>query len=225
MRGGTTTRIALVMTALVLAAHPATAQSRGAQLTTGLSLASLGTYAAFADGDCSRHRFTVLQNGRCEWLTLGGKWVGVPPDRPRRQMVVGLAVAGVGGLIAGGAWEPSRAVDALATAGAGFMLLAAARNEGFVPGTVHTKGDDGRWFTDCPIEMGGMGGIFGASYDGSPGEEYPLPECRHTSFNRLNGMWAGVAALGLAAGRWLWRAGLDVEVSPSVVAVSKTIEF
>ena len=214
-------RIALVLTVLVLAAHPAAAQSRGAQLTTGLSLASLGTYAAFADGDCSQHRFTVLQNGRCEWLTLAGKWVGVPPDRPQRQMAVGLAVTGVGGLIASGAWEPSRAIDALATAGAGFMLLAAARNEGYVPGTVHTRADDGRWFTDCPAEMGG---IVGAIYDES-GEGYPLPECRHTSFDRLNGMWAGVAALGLAAGRWLWRGGLDVEVSPSVVEVSKTIEF
>ena len=64
----------LVVTALLLAAHPVAAQSRGAQLTTGLSLASLGTYAAFADGDCSKHRFTVLQNGHCEWLTLAGKW-------------------------------------------------------------------------------------------------------------------------------------------------------
>ena len=147
-------RIALVLMALALAAHPAEAQSRGAQLATGLSLASLGTYAAFADGDCSRHRFTVLQNGRCEWRTLGGKWVGMPPDRPRRQMAAGLAVAGVGGLIASGAWE-SRAVDALATAGAGFMLLAVARNENYVPGTIHVEGDDGWWFTDCP--HGGMG--------------------------------------------------------------------
>ena len=219
-------RIALVLTVLVLAAHPAAAQSRGAQLTTGMSLASLGAYAAFADRDCSRHRFSVLQNRRCEWLDLAGKWIGVSPDRPQKQMAVGLAVAGVGGLIASGAWEPSRTVDALATAGAGFMLLAAARNEGYVPGTVHTLADDGRWFTDCPGEMGG---IVGAVYypSDSPGEYdgYPLPECRHTSFNRLNGMWTGVAVLGLAAGRWLWRGGLDVEVSPSAVAVSKTIEF
>ena len=213
-------RIALVLTALVLAAHPAAAQSRGAQLTTGLSLASLGTWAAFADGDCNQYRFTVLQNGRCEWRTLGGKWVGVPADRPQRQMAVGLAVAGVGGLIASGAWEPSRAVDALATAGAGFMLLAAARNENYTPGTIHIEGDGGRWFTQCPHGIG----THGASYDSS-GTGYDLPECRHTSFNRLNAMWAGVAALGLAAGRWLWRGGLDVEVQPGAVAVSKTIEF
>ena len=65
---------------------------------------------------------------------LGGKWVGVAPDRPGRQMAVGLAVAGVGGLIASGAWEPSRAVDALATAGAGFMLLARITAGSGVPG-------------------------------------------------------------------------------------------
>ena len=214
-------RIALVLTVLALAAHPASAQSRGAQLTTGLSLASLGVYAAFADGDCSRHRFTVLQNGRCEWRTLGGKWIGMPPDRPRRQMAAGLAVAGVGGLVASGAWE-SRAVDALATAGAGFMLLAVARNENYVPGTIHTQADDGRWFTDCPHGIG----IFGAEYDES-GRGYPLPECRHTSFNRLHGMWAGVAALGLAAGRWLWRDEpvVNIAVRPGAVEVGKTVRF
>ena len=220
---------ALALAVLVLAAGPAAAQSRGAHLTTGLSLASLGAYAAFADGDCSRHRFSVLQNGRCEWLDLAGRWNGVSPDRPQRQMAVGLAVAGLGGLMAGGVWEPSRTVDALVTAGAGFMLLVAARNEGYVPGTVHTFADDGRWFTECPHDMGGFGGTFGAVYvpSDTPGEYdgYPLDECRHTSFNRLNGMWTGVAVLGLAAGRWLWRGGLDVEVSPSAVAVSKTIEF
>ena len=150
-------RTALALTVLILAAHPASGQSRGAQLTTGLGLASMGAYAAFADGDCSRHRFTVLQNGRCEWRTLGGRWVGVAPDRPRRQMAAGLAVAGVGGLIASGAWEPSRAVDALATAGAGFMLLAVARNENYTPGTVHVQADDGWWHTMCPHGIGTHG--------------------------------------------------------------------
>ena len=214
--------IALAAAVAALAVHPAAAQSRGAQLTTGLSLASLGTYAAFADRDCSQHRWTVLQNGRCEWRTLGGRYVGVPADLPRRQMAVGLAVAAVGGLMAGGAWEPSRALDALATAGAGVMLLAVARNENHTPGTVHIEGDDGWWYTQCPQDMG----TYGASYDPS-GAGYDLPECRHTSFNRLNAMWGGVAALGLAVGRWLWRdePKLNVEVQPGAFAVSKTIEF
>ena len=214
-------RIVFALAALLLAAYPAAAQSRGVQLTTGVSLASLGAYAAFADGDCSRHRFTVLQNGRCEWRTLGGKWVGMPPDRSRRQMAVGLAVAGVGGLIASGAWE-SRAVDALAAAGAGFLLLAVARNESYTPGTVHVQADDGGWHTMCPHGIT----THGASYDPS-GEGYPLDECRRTSFNRLHAMWSGVAALGLAAGRWLWRdePAVNIEVRPGAVGVSKTIAF
>ena len=37
-------RIALAAAAITLATHPTAAQSRGAQLTTGLSLASLGAY-------------------------------------------------------------------------------------------------------------------------------------------------------------------------------------
>ncbi len=215
-------QIALAAAAIVVAAHPATAQSRGAQLTTGLSLASLGTYAAFADGDCSNIPFTVQQNGQCEWRTLGGRYLGVRPDLPRRQMAVGLAAAGIGGLIASGAWRPSRTVDALATAGAGVMLLTVARNENYVPGTVHIEGGDGQWFTQCPHGQV----TYGAAYDSS-GAGYDLPECRHTSFNRLNAMWAGVATLGLAAGRWLWRDGpkLDVEVQPSAIAFRKTIEF
>ena len=132
-------RIALAATAIALATHPSAAQSRGAQLTTGLSLASLGAWAAFADGDCSNDPLTVLQNGRCEWRTLGGRYLGVPPELPRRQMAVGLAAAGIGGLMAGGAWAPSRTVDALATAGAGVMLLTVARNENYVPGTVPSR--------------------------------------------------------------------------------------
>ena len=216
-------RIALAATAIALATHPAAAQSRGAQLTTGLSLASLGTYAAFADRDCSNIPLTVLQNGRCEWRTLGGRYLGVPPDLPRRQMAVGLAAAGIGGLMASGAWAPSRTVDALATAGAGVMLLTVARNENHVPGTVHIEGDDGRWFTQCPHG----GGIWGAVYDSSGEGHDDLPECRDTSFNRLNAMWAGFAALGLAAGRWLWRdePKLNVDVQPGAIAISKTIEF
>ena len=215
-------RIALAATAVALATHPAAAQSRGAQLTTGLSLASLGTYAAFADRDCSNMSLTVLQNGRCEWRTLGGRYLGVPPDLPRRQMAVGLAAAGIGGLMASGAWAPSRTVDALATAGAGVMLLTVARNENHVPGTVHTEGGDGRWFTQCPHGQG----THGTEHDPS-GAGYDLPECRHTSFNRLNAMWAGFATLGLAAGRWLWRdePKLNVDVRPGAVAVTKTIEF
>ena len=216
------TRIALAAAAIALAAHPAAAQSRGAQLTTGLSLASLGAYAAFADGDCGNIPRTVLQNGRCEWRTLGGRYVGVPPDLPRRQMAVGLAAAGIGGLIASGAWAPSRTVDALAAAGAGVMLLAVARNENYTPGTVHIEIGDGRRFTMCPHGLT----TYSAQYDAS-GTGYDLPECRHTSFNRLNAMWAGVATLGLAAGRWLWRdePKLNVEVRLDAIAVSKTIEF
>ena len=215
-------RIALAATAIALATHPAAAQSRGAQLTTGLSLASLGAWAAFADRDCSDIPLTVLQNGRCEWRTLGGRYLGVPPELPRRQMAVGLAAAGIGGLMASGAWAPSRTVDAVATAGAGVMLLTVARNENHVPGTVHIEGGDGRWFTLCPHGQG----TYGAEHDPS-GAGYDLPECRHTSFNRLNAMWAGFATLGLAAGRWLWRdePKLNVDVRPGAIAVRKTIEF
>ena len=93
-------------------------------------------------------------------------------------MTVGLAAAGIGGLMASGAWRPSRTLEALATAGAGVMLLTVARNENYVPGTVHIEGGDGRWFTQCPHSEG----TYGAEYDSSGGG-YDLPECRHTSFN------------------------------------------
>ena len=49
-------RIALVLTLLVLAAHPTAAQGRRTQVVTGISLASLGVYAAAMDRDCDVHR-------------------------------------------------------------------------------------------------------------------------------------------------------------------------
>ena len=209
-------RIAFLVALTVLTTRPAAAQERGAQLVTGASLASLGVYAAFADRDCGEHPQTVLQNGRCAWRNVGGRFVGVPPDLPKVQVAGGLAAAGIGGLMASGAWAPSRTIDALFTAGAGVMLLAVARNETHVPGTVHIEAQ-GQRFTLCPH-----------GYE-SYGADFDLPECRHTSFNRLNAMWAGIATLGLAAGRWLWRneprPGLNVEVRSSAVKVSKTIEF
>ena len=177
-------RIFSLVALIVLTTRPAAGQARGAQLVTGASLASLGVYTAFADRDCGNHPQTVLQNGRCEWRNAGGRFVGVPPELPKVQVASGLAAAGIGGLMASGVWAPSRTVDALFTAGAGVMLLAVARSENHVPGTVHIEAA-GRRFTLCPRGHG------------SYGAEFDLPECRHTSFNRLNAMWAGIATLGL----------------------------
>lgn len=213
-------RRAAAVAALAFAAAPAAAQSRGAQLTAGLSLASLGAYAAFADRYC-RGDLTVSRNGWCEWRTVGGRHHGSPSELDRRQMAAGLAVAGVGGLMAGGVWKPSRAVDALVAAGAGVLLMSAARNENFRPGTVHIRTDDDLWLTSCTLPDG-VG--FTADYEPLYG---PPPECRHTSFDRLHAAWAGVAALGLAAGRWLWRdqPKLNVEARPGAVAVRATVAF
>ena len=44
------------------------------------------------------------------------------PDLPWEQPVSGLAVAGIGGLMAGGAWRASQVIDAALTAGAGIPL-------------------------------------------------------------------------------------------------------
>ena len=177
---------------------------------TGISLASLGVYAAVADRDC-RYPWESLLDGLCGWRTTDGHTVGVDPGLPREQLVSGLTVAGIGGLMAGGAWRPSKSVDAAFTAGAGILLLAVARDDGYPRGTVVVHGEEGS-IVACP----GSGGP--VTYEFRDGD------CYRTF--RPHTMWAGIAALGLAAGRLLWREPpLSVSVRPSGVWVGKTIEF
>ena len=90
----------LAVAVLVLAAAPAAAQGRGPQIVTGVSLASLGVYAAVADRDCDIHPRTTHQNGRCEWRNSTGRLVGEQPELPAEQLAGGLAVAWIGGLTA-----------------------------------------------------------------------------------------------------------------------------
>lgn len=211
-------RIAAGVAALALAAGTAAAQSRRTQVVTGVSLASLGAYAAIMDRDCDIHIQTTLVNGRCEWRTAGGRLTGAPPELPREQLAGGLVVAGIGGLMAGGAWKPSKAVDTIFTAGAGFILLAVAYDDNYPRGTVHERTSDGRGLTTCPAPGGSRG------YDSGTGVDI----CIRTSFSRIHTMWSGIAALGLAAGRILWRdrpPPLSVEVRPRGIRVGKTIEF
>ena len=211
-------RIAVGVAAVALVAGTASAQGRRTQVVTGVGLASLGVYAAVMDRDCDIHIQTTLMNGRCEWRTAAGKLVGAPPELPREQLAGGLAVAGIGGLMAGGAWEPSKAVDAVFTAGAGFILLAVAYDDNYPRGTVHERTRDGRGLTSCPAPSGSYG------YDSGSGEDL----CIRRSFSRIHTMWSGIAALGLAAGRLLWRdrpPPLSVDVRPGGIWVGKTIEF
>lgn len=211
--------IAVGVTALVLVAGTASAQERKTQAVTGVSLASLGIYAAVMDRDCDIHPQTTLVAGRCEWRTSGGFLTGNPPELPREQLAAGLAVGWIGGLMAGGAWEPSKAIDSIFTAGAGFLLLATAWDDNYVRETVHVDTDDGRRLTTCPGP--GHWSYSSFSWDGVD------DGCTRDSFSRLHMMWSGFAALGLAVGRVLWRDGppLDVEVGAGRVSVGKTIEF
>ena len=77
---------ALVLAVLVLATGPPAAQSRGAQTD---DRAELGVGWAptprSPTGTASRHWFSILKNGRCEWLNLAGKWTGVSPDRNQQD--------------------------------------------------------------------------------------------------------------------------------------------
>ena len=211
-------RIAAGAAALALVAGAASAQGRRTQVVTGVSLASLGVYAAVMDRDCDIHIQTSLMNGRCEWRTAAGRLTGAPPELPREQLAGGLAVAWIGGLMAGGAWEPSKAVDTVFTAGAGFLLLAVAYDDNYPRGTVHERTGDGRGLTICPAPEGSY------SFDSGWSEDL----CTRQSFSRIHTMWSGIAALGLAAGRLLWRDGpppLSVDMRPGGVWVGKTIAF
>ena len=210
-------RIAVGVVVLAIAAGTASAQGRKTQVVTGVSLASLGVYAAVMDRDCDIHIQTALMNGRCEWRTAAGQLTGAPPELPREQLAGGLAVAWIGGLMASGAWEPSKAVDTVFTAGAGFLLLAVAYDDNYPRGTVHERTSDGRMLTACPAPEGSYGYASDGGFD----------LCIRKSFSRIHTMWAGIAALGLAAGRALWRDGppLNVAVHPGGVWVGKTIEF
>ena len=201
---------------LALAADTVSAQDRKAQAVTGLGLASLGVYGAVADRDCVYPWESMLE-GLCGWRTTDGHTVGVGPDLPREQLVSGLAVAGIGGLMAGGTWRPSKSVDAAFTAGAGILLLAVARDDGYPRGTVVVRGEEWSITVTCPGANGPVTYEFRGGRDG---------DCYRTFFSRPHTMWAGIAALGLAAGRLLWREPpLSVGVRPSGVWVGKTIEF
>ena len=214
-------RIALVLTVLVVAAHPAAAQGRKTQVVTGISLASLGVYAAAMDRDCDVHPQTTLVAGRCEWRTTRGVMAGLPPELPREQLAAGLTVAAIGGMMAGGAWEPSKAVDSIFTAGAGLLLLATAYDATYVRGTVHVDAGDGRRFTTCPDPRHWSYSWMTRDYD------LGIGFCRHESLSRIHMMWSGFAALGLAAGRALWRdePPLTVDLRPGAVWVGRTISF
>ena len=182
---------------------------------TAVGLASLGVYAAVANRDCVYPWESVL-DGLCGWRTTDGRTVGVDPDLPREQFVSGLVVAGIGGLMAGGAWRPSKSVDAGLTAAAGILLLAVARDDGYPRGTVVVRGEEGSITVTCP----GAGGPVTYEFHGRDGD------CYRTFFSRPHTMWAGIAALGLAAGRLLWREPpLSVSVRPSGLWVGRTIEF
>jgi len=209
-------RILVGGAAFALAASAAPAQDRKAQAVTGISLASLGVYVAVADRDCA-YRWSSLVDGQCGWRTVDGHTVGVDPDLPREQLISGLAVAGIGGLLAGGAWRPSKTVDAAFAASAGILLLAVAWDDGYPRGTVHVRTDDENIIVTCPTSHGSL------TYDSRSG---PEDACYRTFFSRTHTMWSGAAALGLAAGRLLWREPpLNVAVRPSGVWISKTIGF
>lgn len=200
---------------LALAVGTVSAQDRKAQAVTAVGLASLGVYAAVANRDCVYPWESVL-DGLCGWRTTDGRTVGVDPDLPREQFVSGLVVAGIGGLMAGGAWRPSKSVDAGLTAAAGILLLAVARDDGYPRGTVVVRGEEGSITVTCP----GAGGPVTYEFRGRDGD------CYRTFFSRPHTMWAGIAALGLAAGRLLWREPpLSVSVRPSGLWVGRTIEF
>ena len=214
-------KIAVSVAMLVLAASAASAQGRKTQVVTGISLASLGVYAAAMDRDCDTHPQTTLVAGRCEWRTAGGFLAGIPPELPREQLAAGLAVAGIGGLMTGGAWEPSKAIDGIFTAGAGFLLLATSWDDSYTRETAHVDTDDGRRLTTCPDPRRHW------SYRSVFSPDWVDFDCNQDSFSRVHMMWSGFAALGLAVGRALWRDGppVDVEVGASRVWVGKTIEF
>jgi len=199
---------------LALAAGTVPAQDRKAQAVTGFGLTSLGVYAAVADRDCV-YPWESMLDGLCGWRMTEGHTVGVDPDLPREQLVSGLAVAGIGGLMAGGAWRPSKTADAAFTAGAGLLLLAVAWDDGYQRSTVLVR-EEGHITVTCP----GASGPVTYDFRGTDGD------CYRTFFSRTHTMWAGIAALGLAAGRLLWREPpLSVSVRPSGVWVGKTIEF
>ena len=67
-------------------------------------------------------------------------------------MAAGLTVAGIGGLMMAGAWEPSKGIDTLFTAGAGFLLLAVAYDDNYPRGTAHEHLSDGGMLTACPTQ-------------------------------------------------------------------------
>ena len=215
-------RIALVLTVLVVAAHPAAAQGRKTQIVTGISLASLGIYAATMDRDCDVHPQTTLVAGRCEWRTARGVLAGLPPELPPEQLAAGLTVAAIGGMMAGGAWgaiegrrQHLHRWRRVALAGDRLRRHLRPRH------TVHVDAGDGRRLTTCPDPRHWSYSWTTRDYD------LGIGFCRHESLSRIHMMWSGFAALGLAAGRALWRdePPLTVDLRPGAVWVGRTIAF
>ena len=102
-----------------------TAQDRKAQAVTGVGLASLGVYAAVADRDCVYRRISLV-DGQCAWAhdrRPHGR--GGSPTCPGATRQRPLAVAVIGGLIAGGAWRASRPSTPVPATGAGIPLPSA----------------------------------------------------------------------------------------------------
>ena len=98
--GGVSCSKRLAVAVLVLAAAPVAAQ--GLQIVTGVSLASLGVYAAVADRDCD---IPLTRTAGGSGATARVDLVGEQPELPA-ELAGGLAGAWIGGLTA--VQSPSR---------------------------------------------------------------------------------------------------------------------
>lgn len=204
------------LVALFLLTLPAAAdaQDRKAQAATGASLAALGIYAALADRDCPyKTPSTIIVSGRC----YAGRWTGSgrvpregdpgdPLEIPKLQLAGGIIVAGVGGMMAGGVWEPSRVVDAFTSAGLGVALVAGAFDYRRAPGTV-TADFGGETFTACNRN--------GRITD----------RCTDAPLERRHMLLAGLGAIGVGAIRWFWTPDVRLAVTPSGVRASKSFNW
>ena len=209
-------RFASFVVIAVLAALPevAAAQGRNAQMTTGMGLVGLGVYAALADRDCPYETpSTIVVSGRC----YAGRWTGsarVPYDGdpgdpleiPKLQLAGGLVVAGVGGLMAGGLWSPSREMDVLTAMGLGVALVAGAFDYSDVPGTVHAD-FGGQRFSTCQ-----RGNTI-------------TDRCTDAALERRHMLFAGFGALGLGVARWFWSPSVRLDVTPGSIRAANTITW
>ena len=202
-----------LLIALLLLTLPAVAEAQGrkAQAATGASLAALGIYAAMADRDCPyKTPSTIIVSGRC----YEGRWTGTnrvrregdpgdPLEIPKLQLAGGIIVASVGGLMAGGAWEPSRGVDALTAGGLGLALVAGSLDYRRAPGTV-TADFGGRTYHACDRN--------GRITD----------QCTDSSLERRHMLVAGLGAIGVGVARWFWSPDVQLSATPGGVRASKT---